>query len=123
MSDKTLHSPPPLPLPLSLPSLPLPLLPSLPLVPSPPLPSPPLSLVQSAGVGGSMVTYRLRDWLVSRQRYWGAPIPVVACSSCGDVPVAEGDLPVVLPTDVTLTGKGRSPLVTNKQWKEAKCPR
>lgn len=70
-----------------------------------------------------MVAYRLRDWLVSRQRYWGAPIPVVVCSSCGDVPVAEGDLPVVLPTDVTLTGRGQSPLATNKKWKEAKCPR
>jgi leucyl-tRNA synthetase len=73
--------------------------------------------------GGPAVTYRLRDWGISRQRYWGAPIPVVYCTGCGMVPVPEGDLPVVLPEDVVLTGAGGSPLAAHASFVEVSCPR
>ena len=73
--------------------------------------------------GGPTVSFRLRDWGISRQRYWGAPIPVVYCDGCGVVPVPEKDLPVVLPEDVVLTGVGGSPLATHKAFAETTCPR
>ncbi|MDZ7339014.1 MAG: leucine--tRNA ligase [candidate division KSB1 bacterium] len=69
------------------------------------------------------VTYRLRDWLVSRQRYWGAPIPIVYCNACGIVPVPEKDLPVLLPENVTFTGQGESPLATVPEFVNTMCPR
>ena len=67
--------------------------------------------------------YKLRDWLVSRQRYWGAPIPIIYCDRCGTVPVPEEDLPVRLPTDVKFTGEGASPLTTSKTFLDVKCPK
>jgi leucyl-tRNA synthetase len=65
---------------------------------------------EEQGFGKGAVTYKLRDWGISRQRYWGTPIPMVHCDACGVVPVREEDLPVVLPRDVTITGKGESDL-------------
>ncbi|HFC10650.1 MAG TPA: leucine--tRNA ligase, partial [Candidatus Kaiserbacteria bacterium] len=74
-------------------------------------------------VGGKMVTtYRLRDWLVSRQRYWGAPIPIIYCDKCGTVPVPEEDLPVLLPEDVDFMPTGESPLVRSKSFHDVSCP-
>jgi leucyl-tRNA synthetase len=75
------------------------------------------------GMGGPTVSYRLRDWLISRQRYWGAPIPIVYCPGCGAVPVPEADLPVVLPLDVEISGKGHNPLVNHPSFAETPCPR
>jgi leucyl-tRNA synthetase len=75
------------------------------------------------GQGGPSVSYRLRDWGISRQRYWGAPIPVVYCDRCGMVPVPEHDLPVVLPEDVALTGTGGSPLAAHDAFVRTRCPR
>lgn len=72
--------------------------------------------------GKKTVNYRLRDWLLSRQRYWGVPIPVVYCDDCGIVPVDKKDLPVLLPTDVEFTGKGESPLTTSKEFATTPCP-
>ncbi len=71
--------------------------------------------------GNKNVQYKMRDWLVSRQRYWGTPIPIIYCEKCGIVPVAEKDLPVVLPQNVKF-GKG-NPLATNKKFLETKCPK
>ncbi|MDZ4385260.1 MAG: class I tRNA ligase family protein, partial [Candidatus Moranbacteria bacterium] len=70
-----------------------------------------------------MVNYRLRDWLVSRQRYWGAPIPIIYCDKCGEVAVPKGDLPVVLPTDVDFKPTGESPLANSKTFHDVKCPK
>ena len=67
--------------------------------------------------------YKLRDWLVSRQRYWGAPIPIIYCDKCGIVPVPKEDLPVKLPMDVQFTGEGASPLTQSKEFLNVKCPR
>jgi leucyl-tRNA synthetase len=75
------------------------------------------------GLGGKRISYRLRDWGISRQRYWGAPIPIVYCGRCGTVPVSEKDLPVVLPFNVEITGLGRSPLSGLKEFVETPCPR
>jgi len=74
-------------------------------------------------VGGSIkTTYRLRDWLVSRQRYWGAPIPIIFCDKCGEVSVPEADLPVVLPTDVDFMPTGESPIEKSESFHNIKCP-
>ena len=73
--------------------------------------------------GGPTVSYRLRDWGISRQRYWGAPIPIIYCARCGMLPVPERDLPVVLPEDVVLTGTGGSPLAAHAAFVCAACPR
>jgi leucyl-tRNA synthetase len=73
-------------------------------------------------LGEAKVSYRLRDWLVSRQRYWGCPIPVVYCDSCGVVPVPESELPVLLPEISDFLPKGRSPLAAAEAWVAVKCP-
>jgi len=75
------------------------------------------------GLGEESITYRLRDWLISRQRYWGAPIPMIYCDRCGIVPVPEKDLPVVLPLDASLTPEGGTPLPTLKEFVETACPK
>ncbi len=72
--------------------------------------------------GGRKVNYKIRDWLISRQRYWGAPIPMVYCDACGMVPVPEDALPVILPEKVQFTGAGQSPLTTNPEWMTTPCP-
>ncbi len=74
------------------------------------------------GFGEAKVQYRLRDWLISRQRYWGTPIPIVYCPKCGTVPVDEKDLPVLLPEDVDFTVKGMSPVKTSETFKYTTCP-
>lgn len=74
-------------------------------------------------LGKKVVNYRLRDWLISRQRYWGAPIPIIYCDDCGAVPVPEKDLPVKLPTDVDFRPTGESPLVRSKAFHKVKCPK
>lgn len=79
--------------------------------------------LESEGKGNKKTNYRLRDWLISRQRYWGCPIPVVYCDDCGIVPVDDADLPVLLPTDVEFTGKGESPLTTSESFKSCTCPK
>ncbi|HEX78561.1 MAG TPA: leucine--tRNA ligase [Dehalococcoidia bacterium] len=73
--------------------------------------------------GGRSVSYKLRDWLISRQRYWGAPIPMVYCDSCGVVPVPEEDLPVLLPEDAEFKPTGESPLKYNEKFVNATCPK
>jgi leucyl-tRNA synthetase len=72
--------------------------------------------------GKAAIHYRLRDWLISRQRYWGAPIPIVHCPSCGEVAVPDDQLPVVLPLDVDFAPGGESPLARHPSWKDVSCP-
>lgn len=79
--------------------------------------------LEEMGKGNKKTNFRLRDWLISRQRYWGCPIPVIYCPDCGIVPVDEKDLPVLLPTDVEFTGKGESPLASSKTFTECSCPK
>ena len=74
------------------------------------------------GLGKAKVNYRLRDWGISRQRYWGAPIPILYCDTCGMVPEKEENLPVVLPQDVQISGKGGSPLASVQSFVNARCP-
>ncbi len=74
------------------------------------------------GFGEFKTQYRLRDWLISRQRYWGAPIPVVYCDKCGVQAINEGDLPVLLPEDVDFSVTGKSPILTSKTFIDTKCP-
>lgn len=78
--------------------------------------------LKEKGLGDFTVQYRLRDWGISRQRYWGAPIPIVYCEDCGIVPVPERDLPVVLPTDVALLPNGASPLPVHEPFFKTRCP-
>ncbi len=78
--------------------------------------------LEERGLGKPKVTYRLKDWNVSRQRYWGTPIPIIYCDRCGIVPVPEEELPVKLPLDVEFSGRG-NPLKTSEQFLKAKCPK
>ncbi|MBM4136079.1 MAG: leucine--tRNA ligase [Nitrospira sp.] len=80
------------------------------------------AFIEGNGLGKSVVNYKLRDWGISRQRYWGTPIPVVYCDQCGIVPVPEKDLPVILPEDVRFTGKGGSPLLESEKFLYTVCP-
>ncbi|MDD7216448.1 MAG: leucine--tRNA ligase [Anaerovoracaceae bacterium] len=82
-----------------------------------------IEIVEEKGIGKKTTNYRLRDWLISRQRYWGCPIPMIYCEDCGWVPEKEENLPVLLPTDVEFTGKGESPLTTSKVFAHAVCPK
>ena len=77
--------------------------------------------IEAAGKGEGTTIYRLRDWGVIRQRYWGCPIPVIHCETCGIVPVPEQDLPVELPTDVSFDQPG-NPLDHHPTWKHTTCP-
>ena len=81
------------------------------------------SYLEENGFGKKTVTYKLRDWLVSRQRYWGAPIPIIYCEDCGVVPVPEDDLPVKLPMDVEFTPDGESPLKKCDSFMHCTCPK
>ncbi|MFH0935376.1 MAG: leucine--tRNA ligase [Candidatus Omnitrophota bacterium] len=79
--------------------------------------------MQKQGIGKIETQWRLRDWLISRQRYWGTPIPIIYCAKCGIVPVPYNDLPVELPKDAPFTGEGGSPLAKVKKFVEVKCPK
>ncbi|MEM8779973.1 MAG: leucine--tRNA ligase [Cyanobacteria bacterium P01_G01_bin.49] len=81
-----------------------------------------IEYAEKQGYGKARIQYRLRDWLISRQRYWGCPIPVVHCPSCGTVPVPDADLPVKLPENVKLTGKSVPSLATVEDWINVPCP-
>ncbi|MCK4283711.1 MAG: leucine--tRNA ligase, partial [Candidatus Brocadiae bacterium] len=81
-----------------------------------------IEYLEKNDMGEADVNYRLRDWLVSRQRYWGAPIPIVHCPDCGRVPVPEDQLPVLLPDDVDFTPRGKSPLAFVEEFVRTNCP-
>jgi len=82
-----------------------------------------IDYIEQKGYGERKINFRLRDWLISRQRYWGAPIPIIYCDDCGAVPVPEEDLPVILPTDIKFSGVGESPLSTSESFLSAPCPK
>jgi leucyl-tRNA synthetase len=82
-----------------------------------------IKFIEEKGFGKAVVNYKLRDWGISRQRYWGTPIPVIYCDRCGIVPVPEKDLPVILPEDVKITGKGSSPLLESEAFLYTECPK
>ncbi|BFZ60209.1 Leucyl-tRNA synthetase, mitochondrial [Saitoella coloradoensis] len=82
-----------------------------------------VAAAQAHGLGKWSKQWRLRDWLISRQRYWGAPIPMIHCGSCGVVPVPKEELPVKLPLDIELTGRGGSPLGEHEDFLNCKCPK
>jgi leucyl-tRNA synthetase len=79
--------------------------------------------ISKEGFGKKTINYKFRDWLISRQRYWGTPIPMIHCQKCGILPVPEKDLPVVLPEDIEFSGDGESPLKTDKKFLAVKCPK
>ena len=79
--------------------------------------------IEKMGYGECKVNFKLRDWLISRQRYWGAPIPIIYCEDCGTVPIPEEELPVLLPIDVEFKVTGKSPLENNNDFIKAKCPK
>jgi leucyl-tRNA synthetase len=82
-----------------------------------------VEMLAERGLGDATVGYRLRDWLISRQRYWGCPIPIVHCERCGEVPVPDDQLPVLLPEIEEYLPKGRSPLAAAEDWVNVDCPR
>lgn len=82
-----------------------------------------VSYMEDKGCGRKNVNYRLRDWLISRQRYWGAPIPIIYCDKCGIVPVPEEDLPVLLPTDIEFKDKGQNLLANDESFVNTTCPK
>jgi leucyl-tRNA synthetase len=84
--------------------------------------APIIAQLEKLGVARAKTTYRLRDWLISRQRYWGTPIPIVYCEKCGQQPVPESELPVLLPQDVEFAPSGQSPLKTLESWQRTTCP-
>ena len=81
-----------------------------------------IDYLEEKKIGKKSINYKLRDWLISRQRYWGTPIPMIHCDDCGWVPEKEENLPVLLPADVQFTGKGESPLATSKTFVNTTCP-
>jgi leucyl-tRNA synthetase len=81
------------------------------------------SWIEKQGFGKKIVNFKLKDWLVSRQRYWGVPIPMIHCDHCGIIPVSEKELPVLLPEDLEFTRTGKSPLKTSKTFVNVKCPK
>ena len=81
-----------------------------------------VTFIEKKGVGHGAINHRLHDWLISRQRYWGAPIPIIYCPQCGVVPVAEDQLPVLLPNDVEWLPTGESPLKLHPTWRFTTCP-
>ncbi|HEY9295322.1 MAG TPA: leucine--tRNA ligase, partial [Phormidium sp.] len=81
-----------------------------------------IKYAEKQGFGKARIQYRLRDWLISRQRYWGAPIPVIHCPKCGIVPVPESELPIILPENVEFSGRGPSPLAQLGDWVNVPCP-
>ena len=82
-----------------------------------------IKMLEEKGQGKLKTNYRLRDWLISRQRYWGCPIPIVYCDNCGEVPVPEKDLPVKLPYNVDFTPDGKSPLLKSEEFMNCTCPK
>jgi len=82
-----------------------------------------VEILEKENKGRAKINYRLRDWLISRQRYWGTPIPIIYCDKCGEVPVPEENLPVKLPYNVEFKPKGKSPLASNKDFINTKCPK
>ena len=81
-----------------------------------------IAYLEEQGIGKKQITYRLRDWLVSRQRYWGTPIPMIYCDDCGTVPANQADLPVELPSDIEFMPTGESPLKSHKGFLNTSCP-